>query len=459
MRFNWIRSVVVAWLCVLAAMATTALVKRHAEHVHLRTRLVAELNNIAEVSHQPVEVYLWDAHSTNWGDYDGPRQAIAIYLLNHGYASPDLERGLLLCEAMRVYDWKYLYPSVHNYDLRTRLIAHCTKDFPVDPLVHLAAGELTLAAGDYGQAVEELHSVQDLAVGQPGGTKAICNALGVSQQHMFGRYACALTVIGDWSDADAKALLAKQAGDGVDPPPAEDFESGYGDAAEQEQAAKADARREADRATARQYGLTHDPALIAPWLQQQATLLGKLAKLPESSEKANDLNSQLYEIDSSLLRAYLLAHDWDKAAAQEEAVAKLKNDAPYNELNAALRDQSGLLLTRLAKRQKLGLTAAENAEALRAELEKSYATMTDPYESAAQRQRELDDELEFYRQGELSGLLEADYLPFLLRTDLFADALDKSGRSLQDVLPEIQAVTQPERGLYSDSSNEKLRWK
>jgi hypothetical protein len=102
-----------------------------------------------------------------------------------------------------------------------------------------------------------------------------------------------------------------------------------------------------------------------------------------------------------LLRAYLLAEEWDNASSLlQRKPSGLKS---FSGPSGELREETARLLIALANGQPL-------------------------------------DEL-----GDLSGLLEADYLPLLLGTDGFAGALKCSGRSLHDVLPEIWRVVQPER--------------
>jgi hypothetical protein len=452
------RGVVLAWLGVLLLLAVGALSKRAQEHLRLRRQVAAELHRIAEVDQGTVDDYLWGGGSPAWDSRLGEPQALAIYLLNRGYASPDLERGLLLCEALRVYDWKYLYEDIHNYDLRSRLIAHCIKAFPQDARVRCAAGELALADGDFDVAARELGATFDLA-NSPESLQALCGGLGISRQHLHGRYACALTLTGDWAGADKQTALAAQAGDGA-PAPEGDGGDGdfYGNADVQQAAAQRAAAEEQRREQAREYGATHNASLLAPWLKQIAALQAEAAALPPTDSKYNSADEQRSALDTDLLRAYLLAHEWDKAAAVEADLDKLQNYAAYDS-TTQLGQLSGLLLTRLAQRQKLGQTAEEYEAQERAELEKTYSGPDYSALTAAQREQMIHYELAWDSHGELSGLLAADYLPFLLRTDGFADALRHSGRPLGEVLQEVQVVAQPQRGLYGDSSNDKLRWK
>src|SRR6185295_8066804 len=152
--------------------------------------------------------YIWGRNGLAWPPNQlGSPQAMAVYLLNRGYASHALQRGLLLCEAMRVYDWKYLYPSVHNYDLRSKLIAHCTRDYPYDFKVQAAAGELSLADADYGLAVEKFANAVFQAQSHPGTLRPLCKTFGISEEHLRGRFACALTLTGEWVGAGQQAAL------------------------------------------------------------------------------------------------------------------------------------------------------------------------------------------------------------------------------------------------------------
>jgi hypothetical protein len=115
MPYRRLRIVLIAWAIVLPLLGAGALAKRSHDHRRLRSQMVEELTPLAD--HGPGS---YEREAASVAEYLSYSQGKAIYLLNRGYASPELLRSLLLCEARRCYDWKYLYTSVNNYDLRTR---------------------------------------------------------------------------------------------------------------------------------------------------------------------------------------------------------------------------------------------------------------------------------------------------------------------------------------------------
>jgi hypothetical protein len=93
----------------------------------------------------------------------------------------------------------------------------------------------------------------------------------------------------------------------------------------------------------------------------------------------------------------------------------------------------------LARRQKLGRTAPENYAYWQQEFVRRSLSV-DPL-----RIPNWKEELDALHSGELVDLLDGDYLPVLLRSEEFAAALKQSGRSLNEVLAEVRAVTEPSR--------------
>jgi hypothetical protein len=467
---RWTPGIMLAWAGLLAALAGAALVKHRLDLLRLRTLLAAELyktgvsdyagtqDSPTEEWDAPIYHYFWGNDDRLWSSRLGPPQALAVYLINQGLVSPELERGLLFCEARRVYDWKYLYPRVNNYDLRRRVVADCTRDFPGDAHIQLAAGELNLASGDFPAAASTLGRAVELGIKQPDGLRGTCHRLGVSEQHLRGRLACALTLTGDWAGADQQAALATAAGDGLAPPEGYDEDySYYGDAAQQVAQAREHEKRLQQQELSQQYGLTKDNRLLVPWQARLADIRTALAAPSLGPDRRNELNSEAYELNDALLRAYLLAHDWPNAARASGELERLAGNAGYYS-HGELRQYAGLLLTRLAQGKKLGLTPQDNVAKERADLEEQYKDPAYSTLTAEQRAADMHYLLDWANHGELSGLLEADYLPFLLRTDGFADALAKSGRKRDEVLAEVQLVVQPQRDSYSDYSNGELKW-
>jgi hypothetical protein len=458
MRARGLRMVLLVWAVMLVLLAITAVAKRGHELRELRQRIIEHLAPVAEHGSDSIESYLWgysySTMATQPRVYHGSPQAHAVYLLHHDYDSPALRRTLLLCEARRCFDWCYLYQNVKNHDLRSALIEHCLRDFPDDPKVHWAAGQLALASGDFKLAERELARTLELANETAGGLPSFCRETGITEQHLRGRYVCALTLMGRWDEADEQSALAKAAGDGAAAPPLDTFDDYYQEHLRQnnpDQYARLQATKLAEQQRKIQVRLEIDDYLRsgdASALSRIESELASIDKLIEQSDSNYELQLQADELRSALLRAHLLAHDW----SQVVALLSIQSDPTesYPVESYQLRPLIGLLLTRLAAGESLGRTAEENRAARLAELVSSRIDQ--------QVERWWDWDLAYEHRGELSGLLAADYLPFLLRTDGFADALKQSGRPLDEVLAEIRAVVQPRRDNYFDSSNGKLRW-
>jgi hypothetical protein len=159
------------------------------------------------------------------------------------------------------------------------------------------------------------------------------------------------------------------------------------------------------------YGTTGDSRWLEPVLGFWP-LPQKLEELEESYGY-----SGYSDIGGRLARAYVLRGEYDKAG---------KVIAQWRDPNEPTSGQSAvLLLVQLASGKDL---------------------RTDPIMIADLSSGESV-------AGPLHALREGDTLVMTLRSPQFAAALQHSGRTLADVLPEIRAATQPQRDAYYDSAN------
>jgi hypothetical protein len=125
-----------------------------------------------------------------------------------------------------------------------------------------------------------------------------------------------------------------------------------------------------------------------------------------------------------LARAFVLRGEYAKAAKVLEDEGEL--------LDPGASPSAMLLLTRLGTGQKLNI----------------------PLEQF----REYDQYKDYLGDcGWLNDVREGDRLPMIMRSPQFADALQHSGRKLQDVIPDLRAATQPQRDVYYDSANGELK--
>jgi hypothetical protein len=191
--------VLLAWCLLLPLLLGGALVKRSADHAELQGRVERFLRHCGTGA-LPTDEYLYDWHS---GLGFSP-QGGAVYLLNHGYGTPELRKQLLLSEAQRFYDWKYLAAGVGNHDLRSALIENCLAEYPGDPQVLWAAGVCELAAGEEERAEEHLGALLE-ASGEYGQLSIFAAQLNQKPQHIVGRYCAVLTLLG--KDGEAEAYL------------------------------------------------------------------------------------------------------------------------------------------------------------------------------------------------------------------------------------------------------------
>jgi hypothetical protein len=432
-------SIAAWWWSIFALLLITAGAQHELSMRGLRTSLIASLREYAE---QGIDSFRVDYPTSDWtdpyyaGDNLGVReQGAAIYLLHHGYGDPALLRLLLLAEARRLdEDDQYFTMWYENYDLRRGLIRHCLADFPDDPRVQWAAGKLSLAAGEYTQAAAALGTAIRLAEAKPGGVAAFCTACGISPEHLRGRYACALAFTGQGEAARREWRLAG------DPAAVEVLpQNPAGVQFDDELFTQRLARVEANKSWSRRGSAGHavDEALLKPLLEPH-----------RDWEGGEDAARQSQAIRQAVLRARLLQQDWPAVAGLLEQWHVLDpavdpDQYPYH----SQREDMALFVLRIVHGAKLGRTAAEEIAAWRQEVRERHAADGTPIE---------DWELDGPVRGQYSGW--GPELAPLLASPLFAAAVRDSGRPLEDVLAEIERITQPERSPYFDNSNGKLRW-
>jgi hypothetical protein len=377
--------------------------------------------------------------------------SLARTLTEHGFATPEFQRSRLLCEARRCYDWIYLGRCTRLDANWRQFRQDALTSYPSDPKVQWAAGQLDLSEHIYEPAQAELRRALALAAAQPGGVPAFCRGAGISEQHLRGRLACALTLLGQWDEADQEDELARRAHDGFIAPfpwtlqlaDAEGLVQGSsGNELDEFSAQLGELRQnirqhELVRREAERYAQTRQPQLLDGWQKQLAS---SRALLHKPSDLTNDqlaaMQSQTALAHEALLRAYLLAHQWDLAVQYNDSSAILSTYYDYwsvehLDYDLPLRHEATTLLTRLAAGQKLGATVQEELALQAAQANGAPAGDSDSPDS--------DEPEEAY--GELAGLLDADYLLFLLHTTEFAAALQASGRRRDAVLAEIRDVT------------------
>jgi hypothetical protein len=350
-------------------------------------------------------------------------QGQAIYLLNRGRGDARLRRTLLLCEARRVRDWQYLYPVTKNYDLRRSLIRHCLQDFPADPRVQWAVGRLSLAAGDYNQAATALSRALELTAAAPGGLSGFCRRAGLSVEHFHGSYACALTLLGEPAAAQAELALAAAANDGYHVPLGDDGGPEYWyDEVQRRQwqyeLAQERSRQRKLRRAAADYAASRDRRLLRHYeAELERTQQAVHALAPD--DYGYDIRLAYTESLDNLLLLHLAARDWSKLqpllAKSDARVVSENWPSGYATRRMVCAD----ILSRVALGQHVGTTAG------------GYP---------------------------VADLLQADYLPVLLRSDDFAAALAAGGRPLTAVMAEIRAGAVPVRESYEDRTNGSLHW-
>ncbi len=169
------------WLAVLAVMLVAVLVRRDLALDKLAKDVTAGLTQCYSTGKVD--------HSTYTSGWSTPSlQGSAIYLLERGRRYPKLERELLITEALRSYDWIYLYSHCWNYDLRMLLIDRCKKSFPNDAEVAWASGRILLTAGHYSESVDELERAIELGLDYP--------MTWIHEEHVRGRLLTALLMEG-----------------------------------------------------------------------------------------------------------------------------------------------------------------------------------------------------------------------------------------------------------------------
>jgi hypothetical protein len=189
-----------AWALLSCVLICATLVSRVFYLDRLARRIILEARPSAETgcdfaSQGPNgKVSALEAYLCDW---QGP----AVYILEHKRHHPELERVLLLLETRRSYNGIYFYPNCFNWDLRLKLIAHCDKHFPDDPLVAWATARTLTTCGDYAAAIKYWERAFALKLDP---VKA-----GDTVADVTGRYVACLCLQG--RAADAERFLAQRA--------------------------------------------------------------------------------------------------------------------------------------------------------------------------------------------------------------------------------------------------------
>jgi len=514
MRPSWLnRHWLKLWLALLALLLLAAPLKRHFELKRLSGRIVAKLQYKAEHGYPAPYTGWGDLQGYLWDVNDGGAQGPAIYLINRGYTDPALLRVLLLSEAQRPYDWAYTYPRVRNYDLRSGLIRRCLAAYPDDLKVAWAAGVLELAAGDTEQA--QLQLMRLLPLGPRATLDALARDQGVEREHILGRILAAQTLQGrnyaagacaqDWYNgrwvkrkaddpvaaklyanwlaesgmySELLALLAPES-------PASKLLSRddsrhfralalfwSGDLEAYRQIKPADPasidaehqlllRTEALsptgppgvqqlRACGDIYAATRDEHWLK-LLQDYWERAGPVQVVPdldapyEQWEAYSEVRGASFDAGTQLARAYVLAGRWQDAQPVLDSVIAATSENCADD--PAFLTQ--LFLCRLALGVPLGKPVVEREIP-------DWAKNDRYYVHGEWVNGEWVPEGE-QPAGPFAALRGGDRLTALMRSPQFAEALKASGRTLEQVLPELRAATKPERDTYYDYSNGELR--
>jgi hypothetical protein len=466
-----------AWLIITAYLAAVAYDKRLLWQDQLAARIVKDAQATAEHGKVDFWRYLYGDWSGKY--WIPAWQASGVYLIERGRHFPELERTLLLLEARRTMKAHYVSPWCFNWDLRSKLIEHCLAHYPDDVRVAWAAGRIYMTAGKYAPAAEQLKRVLDSGLDpqQIGDDSAdfllnrylaaltMLGRLGDAEQYVAGRAAAGLRSADarftyldflcregkyaqliplgaqarlDFSqdtrfrgllkraawwtgDIDAyRRLLAEERGPGAAP---EDLH--YADprlALIDGDYALADRLlawpgRPAYRAYAETYGVTQKAEIMQHLLAERRRI-----NAPQGLTREDNAYWDSYdaiEADAVLcgqvMRGYVLAREWDKAAAFDAALPREAHEEYYYEYGGSAGRQMAWLFSTLALGQPLRL-------------------------------RSIDA---LVGSGGLPGLLEGEH---------FAAALAAGPYSREEALRWVRLLAQPELQRYSDTSNGELEW-